>query len=259
MRPRLAGLTIGLLFGIVLAWSGMTSPVVIRQALLFQRAYLFLFFAAATLVASAGLWVLRRMRPWALLADARVEWATERPARRHVVGALVFGLGWGSPTHAPVRSSRRWAKASGGACSRWSASSSVCCCSCGSDSPKPSRRPTRRPWSRRRPSPGLSERDRRRASARDHAESSAGGDGTPDGETASSCGRRSEPLLLGEGGPSCGAGGSVRTSRTASIAPSIPSSTEPQRYSAADVPMALASGPTSANPSGASASAPNQS
>jgi hypothetical protein len=73
----------------------MTSAVVIRQALLFQRAYLFLFFASAVIVAAAGLWLLRRVRPRALLVDARVEWATERPARRHVVGALVFGLGWG--------------------------------------------------------------------------------------------------------------------------------------------------------------------
>lgn len=95
MKARLAGLGVGLVFGVVLAWSGMTSPVVIRQALLFQRAYLFLFFASAVLVAATGLWLLRRRRPRALLVDAPVEWATERPARRHVVGALVFGVGWG--------------------------------------------------------------------------------------------------------------------------------------------------------------------
>lgn len=95
MRVRTAGLGIGLIFGVVLAWSGMTSPNVIRQALLFQRSYLFLFFASAVLTAAVGLALLRRARPRALLADAPVSWKTERPARRHVVGALVFGLGWG--------------------------------------------------------------------------------------------------------------------------------------------------------------------
>lgn len=95
MRARAAGLGLGLGFGVVLAWSGMTSPNVIRQALLFERSYLFLFFASAVLVAAGGLALLRRIQPRALLADARVSWTTEPPARRHIVGALVFGLGWG--------------------------------------------------------------------------------------------------------------------------------------------------------------------
>jgi uncharacterized membrane protein YedE/YeeE len=95
VKPRVAGLGVGLGFGVVLAWSGMTSPNVIRQALLFQRSYLFLFFASAVLVAAAGLALLRRIQPRALLADVPVSWTSERPAGRHVTGALVFGLGWG--------------------------------------------------------------------------------------------------------------------------------------------------------------------
>ncbi len=95
MRARAAGLGVGVVFGVLLAWSGMTSPTVIRQALLFQHSYLFLFFGSAVLVAAAGLALLRRLQPRALLVDAPVSWTTERPARRHIVGALVFGLGWG--------------------------------------------------------------------------------------------------------------------------------------------------------------------
>jgi uncharacterized membrane protein YedE/YeeE len=87
MRPRLAGLGIGLVFGIVLSWSGMTSPDVIRGALLFEDSYLFLFFASAVATAAVGLRLLRRGR--------RVRWATERPQRRHITGSLVFGIGWG--------------------------------------------------------------------------------------------------------------------------------------------------------------------
>jgi uncharacterized membrane protein YedE/YeeE len=89
------GLGVGLAFGAVLCWSGMTSPVVIRQALLFERPYLFLFFATAVLTSAVGLALLRRARPRALLTGAPVAWARERVERRHIVGALVFGVGWG--------------------------------------------------------------------------------------------------------------------------------------------------------------------
>jgi uncharacterized membrane protein YedE/YeeE len=95
MRSRLAGLGIGVVFGLVLSWSGMSSPVVIRQALLFQRSYLFLFFASAVLTAAVGLAVLRRSRGRALLVDAPIGWARERVEGRHIAGSLLFGLGWG--------------------------------------------------------------------------------------------------------------------------------------------------------------------
>ena len=95
MKARAAGLGVGLVFGVVLAWSGMTSPVIIRQALLFQRAYLFLFFASAVLVATVGLAVLRRRRLRAVFTGRPVSWVTQTPGRRHIVGSLLFGLGWG--------------------------------------------------------------------------------------------------------------------------------------------------------------------
>jgi uncharacterized membrane protein YedE/YeeE len=84
---RAAGLAIGLVFGVVLSWSGMTSPEVIREALLFEDSYLFLFFASAVATAGLGQWVLRRR--------AGVQLRTLRPQRRHIVGSLVFGVGWG--------------------------------------------------------------------------------------------------------------------------------------------------------------------
>jgi uncharacterized membrane protein YedE/YeeE len=92
---RLAGLGIGVAFGVVLSWSGMTSPEVIRGALLFEESYLFLFFASAVLVSTAGLALLRRAGTRALVTGAPVTWARERVERRHIQGSLVFGLGWG--------------------------------------------------------------------------------------------------------------------------------------------------------------------
>ena len=95
MRSAAAGLGVGLVFGVVLSWSGMTSPDVIREALLLKDSYLFLFFGSAVAVAALGLALLRRSGTRALFAGAPVGWVAERPARRHVAGSLVFGVGWG--------------------------------------------------------------------------------------------------------------------------------------------------------------------
>jgi hypothetical protein len=92
---RFAGLGIGLVFGVVLSWSGMTSPVVIRGALLFEHAYLFLFFASAVLTATVGCWLLRRLGVRALIGGEPIGWDPQPPARRHIVGSVVFGIGWG--------------------------------------------------------------------------------------------------------------------------------------------------------------------
>ncbi len=94
MRLRLAGLAVGLVFGVTLAWTGMSSPEVIRSALLFEKAYLFEFFAAAVLTATVGVHLLRRARVRALLTGERVGWKPEAPARRHVLGSVLFGTGW---------------------------------------------------------------------------------------------------------------------------------------------------------------------
>src|SRR3954470_8056457 len=92
-RKLVAGAVIGALFGALLCWTGMASPEVIRKALLFQDSYLFLMFAAAVLTSLVGLRLVRGRR--ALLTGDRIDWKIERPESRHVVGSLVFGIGWG--------------------------------------------------------------------------------------------------------------------------------------------------------------------
>lgn len=95
MNRRIAGAVIGVVFGMTLCWSGMSSPVVIRQALLFEKSYLFLMFLSAVATATIGLRLLRRRERRALLVNTPLTWAPERPQRRHVVGSVIFGIGWG--------------------------------------------------------------------------------------------------------------------------------------------------------------------
>jgi uncharacterized membrane protein YedE/YeeE len=89
---RLAGLLVGLVFGVVLSWSGMSDPDVIRGALLFEESYLFLFFASAVLVATVGIRLLRGRR--SLLTRERIDWRSSPVQPRHIAGSVLFGTGW---------------------------------------------------------------------------------------------------------------------------------------------------------------------
>jgi uncharacterized membrane protein YedE/YeeE len=95
--PRVAGLLVGLVFGVTLSWAGMSSPDVIRDALLFHEGYLFFMFASAVATAAAGQALLRRRAG----AGERLTFPRERVERRHVTGALLFGIGWGVANACP--------------------------------------------------------------------------------------------------------------------------------------------------------------
>lgn len=88
MRARSAALVIGIVFGLVLCWAGMSSPDVIRGALLFEDSYLFLMFGSAVATSSIGLAIVRRR-------DPQHAAPREPIARRHIVGSALFGIGWG--------------------------------------------------------------------------------------------------------------------------------------------------------------------
>jgi uncharacterized membrane protein YedE/YeeE len=90
-----AGALIGVVFGVMLCWTGMANPGVVRAALLFEQSYLYLFMASAVATGAAGLWWLRRRAGRAPLTGERIGWRTERPGRRHVLGSVIFGVGWG--------------------------------------------------------------------------------------------------------------------------------------------------------------------
>lgn len=91
---RFAALLVGAVFGFTLSWSGMTDPDVLRDGLLFRDAYLMLFFASALGTAFVGTRLLKALKARALLTGEPVSWTTVKPERRHVVGSVLFGVGW---------------------------------------------------------------------------------------------------------------------------------------------------------------------
>jgi hypothetical protein len=101
LSPRLAVGAIGTAFGFVLAWSGMADPDVIRRGLLLEEFYLYGLFASALATAAVGLRLLRQLRVRALLTGEPIGWTPLRPARPHVAGSVLFGLGWGVSAACP--------------------------------------------------------------------------------------------------------------------------------------------------------------
>jgi uncharacterized membrane protein YedE/YeeE len=93
MRLRIAALALGIASGFVFAWARMTDPNTFHRMLAFQSPRIYLLMGAAVAVAFAGARLLRGRR--ALLTGETIDWARVRPTRSHVVGSVLFGIGWG--------------------------------------------------------------------------------------------------------------------------------------------------------------------
>jgi uncharacterized protein len=91
---RAVSVGFGVAFGFLLAWSGMATPDVIRDALLLNDPYMYLMLGSAVAVGLAGTRLLRRRRARALLTGDEVACTVDSPERRHVTGSALFGTGW---------------------------------------------------------------------------------------------------------------------------------------------------------------------
>jgi len=99
---RVAAILFGSAFGFLLSWGQFTSPDRIRDMLLFEDLYLYEMMFSAMAIGFVGLRLLRRFHVRALISGDLVSWVTERPARNHVAGAALFGLGWAVTDSCPA-------------------------------------------------------------------------------------------------------------------------------------------------------------
>lgn len=88
------GLAAGLAFGFVLVWAGVADDVTIENMLRFKEAHLYLMLGSTVVTAGVLMRVLKAAKARSPVSGKPIAWTTARPERRHVVGSLLFGLGW---------------------------------------------------------------------------------------------------------------------------------------------------------------------
>lgn len=113
-RIKLVCVALGAVFGFLLAWARMSDPDVIRDMLLLKSSYLYLMMGSAVAVGFVGTRVVQRARGRALMTGEPLVRCVESPERRHVVGSVLFGLGWAiadacpGPIFAQLGQGMRW-------------------------------------------------------------------------------------------------------------------------------------------------------
>jgi hypothetical protein len=93
---------LGALFGFMLSWGQFMNPDRIRDMLLLEDPYLYEMMFSAMAVGYLGTRLLRRFHVRALVSGGLVSWVTERPAKHHIAGAVLFGLGWAVTDSCPA-------------------------------------------------------------------------------------------------------------------------------------------------------------
>ena len=93
MALRIAALALGIVTGFVFAWTRMTDPNTFHRMLSLDSPRIYLLMGAAVAVAFVGARLLRGRR--ALLTGDPITWTAKRPTRSHLVGSVLFGIGWG--------------------------------------------------------------------------------------------------------------------------------------------------------------------
>ena len=110
MKLRLSALALGIGTGFVISWARLTDPETFHQMLSLDSPRVYLLMGAAVAVAFVGARLLRGRR--ALLTGERIDWRASGPSRSHVIGSILFGIGWGisdacpGPTAAQVGGGR---------------------------------------------------------------------------------------------------------------------------------------------------------
>jgi uncharacterized membrane protein YedE/YeeE len=93
MKLRVSALALGVVTGFVFSWARLTDPETFRRMLSLDSADVYLLMGAAVAVAFVGARAVRGRH--ALLNGKPIDWRPTRPTRSHLVGSVLFGIGWG--------------------------------------------------------------------------------------------------------------------------------------------------------------------
>jgi len=92
---KFANLMVGIAFGFALSRAGATNFDFYAQLFLFEDLQLLWVIASAIAFGVPGVWLLKKLKPKTLVGRAPISFE-HRPWRKGLVlGALLFGIGWG--------------------------------------------------------------------------------------------------------------------------------------------------------------------
>ncbi|RLB52262.1 MAG: hypothetical protein DRJ42_15460, partial [Deltaproteobacteria bacterium] len=94
LKQGLLHLTFGTAFGFVISRNGAADFDAMYEMFLFRDAHLFVVMAISTAATMAGLWFLRTQRI-PLPGNRPIRWSFRPIHRGSVIGAVIFGVGWG--------------------------------------------------------------------------------------------------------------------------------------------------------------------
>lgn len=94
MKANLATIAFGALFGFVLGWARLAEPQVIDRMLRLVEPDVFLLMGAAIATAAIGAQLLRRSGARTWIGAQPVTWRTLPVGPHHLIGSILFGLGW---------------------------------------------------------------------------------------------------------------------------------------------------------------------
>jgi uncharacterized membrane protein YedE/YeeE len=93
VKLRTSALVLGAVTGFVFSWARLTDPETFRRMLSLDSPDVYLLMGAAVAVAFVGARIVRGRRT--LLSDRPIDWRPSRVTSSHVVGSVLFGIGWG--------------------------------------------------------------------------------------------------------------------------------------------------------------------
>lgn len=93
MKLNMIGLTVGILFGGILAGAQLHEYDTIHSMLRLDDPYVFLFMGSAIVVSAPVLWWLER-RGTDTPFGGRLALSQAKPEKHHIKGGALFGIGW---------------------------------------------------------------------------------------------------------------------------------------------------------------------
>lgn len=100
-RNQIFGLFLGALFGFLMSRAGATTYDFHAKMFLFEDLQLMKVIVMAVIIAMVGVWLLKRYEVTAIATGDNVDFVKKPYQKGLVMGAMLFGIGWGMTASCP--------------------------------------------------------------------------------------------------------------------------------------------------------------